>query len=107
MTVRLSTMDKLTVRQIVALTFALTEGRVGPGCQGWARNSKPMRATNAAIGALIDLGLAYPVEINDGEVWVLLTVKGDAEARRVFAETRGYAWKGKSFFTAEEKAAGA
>lgn len=82
----------LSRSQMGALTFALTEGEVGPGC-----DAGTARVTSATVQYLIGAGLAttegVPACERDGKVWVRLTYLGKAVARRVFEASRGFAWK--------------
>lgn len=78
--------------QSSALTFALTEGSVGPGCdpQGQAR------ITKATIAHLVNKGLAVEIEQKPNDDfwrgWIKLTDTGRIEAHHEYVITRGRAW---------------
>lgn len=86
--------------QVAALTYALTEGSVGPGCDGHPGSSvwlaRGGQITKATITYLIGAGLATakPDTSSDGfwANWVVLTELGKVIAHKAYFESRGRAW---------------
>jgi hypothetical protein len=76
-----------------ALTFALTEGAVGPGCKAGVRGTR--RVNRRTVDALVRSGhLFYVAPGPESDGWCKLTDKGEELARRVFASVMGFEHRG-------------
>jgi len=80
----------LSAAQIGALTFALTEGEVGPGadavCMKRRKRRAPVRAET--VRGLVRAGLLS----SKADGWGTLTVEGRAVAHRAYIADRGHEW---------------